>query len=48
MHQKAEVLLLVKVDLMKYLLMRIGMLEKVAGGACTCKRQIPRMKQLLS
>ena len=48
MHERAEVLLLVKVDLMKILLMRIGMLEKVAGGACTCTRQIPRMKQLLS
>ena len=48
MHQKAEVLLLVKVHLMKNLLMRTGMLEKVAGGACACKRRIPRMKQLLS
>ena len=47
MHQKAEVLLLVKFDLMKNLLMRTGMLE-VAGGACTCKRQVARMKQLLS
>ena len=48
MHEKAEVLLFVKVDLMENLLMRTGMLEKVAGGACTCKRHIPRMKQLLS
>ena len=48
MHQNAGVLLLVKVGLMKSLLMRAGMLERVAGGACTCKRQIPRMKQLLS
>ena len=48
MHLKAEVLLLVKVDLVKNLLMRTGMLEKVAGGACTCKRQTPRMKHLLS
>ena len=48
MHQEGEVLLLVKVDLMKNLLMRTGMLEKVAGGACTCKWQISQMKQLLS
>ena len=43
MYQKAEIL-----DVIKNLLMRTGMLEKVAGGACTCKRQILRMKLLLS